>query len=92
MKTAYAYLGIGALLALLGLDSALRSGGAHGSHAVVWVVALVFLTTLLAGAVRLARALRGSSPPAAPQAVLYLAGSALILVHLALELPSMIGR
>ena len=92
MKTAYTFLGTSTLVALLGLDSALRTSSAYGSRAVAWAVGLSLVVGLAVGAVRTAQAIRSRPPQASQMAVLYLVGSALLLVYLALALPTMAAR
>jgi hypothetical protein len=92
MKTAYTFLGTSTLVALLGLSSALRSSGAYGSRAVAWVVGLLLIGGLVVGAVHTAQTIRSRPPEASQMAVLYLVGSALLLVYLAFALPTMAAR
>lgn len=92
MKTAFAFLGTSTLVAVLGLSTALRSSSAYGSRAVAWAVGLSLVVGLAVGAVHTARSVRARSPEATQMAVLYLVGSALLLVYLALALPSMAAR
>jgi hypothetical protein len=92
MKTAYTFLGISTLVALLGLNSALRSSSAYGSRAVAWAVGLSLVVGLSGGALRTAQTIRSRPLEASQMAVLYLIGTALLLVSLALALPTMAPR